>query len=86
MIKQFLLLCLLNIFLSGITAQPNKATGKVKPFNGRPTIFINDKPEYPMIYSLTDIPGGRLTWEEMPQHNIKRMAEAGVKIFCFSIF
>lgn len=67
-------------------AQPNKVTGKVKPFNGRPTIFINDKPEYPMIYSLTDVPGGRLTWEEMPQHNIKRMAEAGVKIFCFSIF
>ena len=43
-------------------AQTGKGiTGKVAMHSGRATLFVNDKPVYPMIYSLTDTPGGRWT-------------------------
>jgi len=53
---------------------------RVAPFNNRPTIFINNTPEYPMIYSLTDVPGGRWSWEELPRYNLKSFCELGVKL------
>jgi hypothetical protein len=39
-----------------------------------------------MIYALTDLPSGRLTYEEMPQHNIEQFCKARVKIFYFNLF
>jgi hypothetical protein len=63
-----------------------KRTGEVKQYKGRPTIFINDTPEPPMIYALTDTPGGRWSWDELAQHNIKRFYESGIKIFQLDIF
>ena len=75
------------LFLSlTVCIHAEKYSAEVKNFNGKPTLVINGKPEYPMIYALTDLPGGRLTWEEMPQHNIKRMYDAGVRIFYFCLF
>ncbi|HEY5916963.1 MAG TPA: hypothetical protein VIU13_06155, partial [Chryseolinea sp.] len=37
-------------------------------------------PEYPMFYSLTDVPGGRWSWEEVPRYNLKSFCEIGVKL------
>ena len=55
-------------------------SGKVEMQNNRPTIFINGKPEYPMIYALTDVPGGRWTWEEVPRYNMKSFCNLGIKL------
>ena len=63
----------------------NPHSAEVKPACGKPTLYVDGKPEYPMIYALTDLPGGRLTYEEMPQHNIRRMYDAGVRIFYFCL-
>ena len=53
--------------------------GKVAAFKGRPTIFINDKPTYPMIYAITE--GGRSTWEETPSRNLHNFGEIGFTLF-----
>ena len=47
---------------AGISVQPS--SGQVRLYQGKPTLFINDKPVYAMLYALTDVPGGRWTWEE----------------------
>jgi len=49
--------------------------------HNRPTIFINNKPESPVIYALTDTPGGRWTWEELAQHNIRQFCSSGIRLF-----
>ncbi|EDY83224.1 hypothetical protein VDG1235_2849 [Verrucomicrobiia bacterium DG1235] len=33
-----------------------------------------------MVYSLTDVPSGRWSWEELPQHNIARFCEKGIQL------
>lgn len=53
---------------------------------GRPTLFINNQPFYPMIYALTDVPGGRWSWEEVPQRNIRLFSEAGIRLFQVDLF
>jgi hypothetical protein len=47
---------------------------------GRPTLLVNGRPEYPMLYSLTDVPGGRWSWEEMPRRGIASFCAAGVRL------
>ena len=54
---------------------------RVENYMGKPTIIINHKPEAPVFYALTDIPGGRWSWEEMPQHNIQQFCEHGIRLF-----
>lgn len=39
-----------------------------------------------MIYALTDVPGGRWSWEELPQHNLKVFAEYGFRLFQLDLF
>ncbi|MCK5571570.1 MAG: hypothetical protein KAJ12_02365, partial [Bacteroidetes bacterium] len=56
-------------------------TSKVWMHLGRPTFFINDQPLYPMVYALTDVPGGRWSWEEVPQHNIQNFCEHGIRLY-----
>lgn len=84
----FVVLALRLSFGMGLCQTPTQIplAGKVEQWNGRPTIFINNKPTYPMIYALTDLPSGRLTYEEMPQHNIHQFCKAGVKMFYFCLF
>jgi hypothetical protein len=53
---------------------------KVAMYKNRPTIFINDTPEYPMLYALTDVPGGRWTWEEVPRYNMRSFCQAGIRL------
>ncbi len=84
------LLPLLNgVTLARAAAQPaptSGLTGKVAMHNGRATLLIDDKPVYPMIYSLTDTPGGRWTWEEIPRENIENFTQAGVKLIQVDIW
>ena len=77
---------ILFFILLSATISAQKYSAEIKNFNGKPSLFVNGKFEYPMIYALTDVPSGRLTWEEMPQHNIKRMYDAGVRTFLFCLF
>ena len=45
---------------------PNKAyNAKVKDHLNIPTIFINGQAHSPIQYGLTDVPGGRWSWEEL---------------------
>jgi len=86
---------MLMLLLTGIAATPSRGqtpfgslplTGEVKPHLGSPTLHINGQPQIPYIYALTDVPGGRWTWEEVPQWNIKQFCQAGVQQFYFPIF
>ncbi len=45
---------------------------------GRPTLIINGIPHAPLIYALTDCPGGRWSWEEVPGRNIELFGRQGV--------
>jgi hypothetical protein len=49
--------------------------------NGRPMILLDGVPCYPMIHALTDVPSGRWSWEELPQHNIRNFVRHGIRIF-----
>lgn len=57
-----------------------QTSGEVRVHNGRPTLYINGHPEYPMFYSLTDVPGGRWAWEEVPRYNLKSFCDLGVRL------
>jgi len=61
-------------------------TGEVKQYKGKPTIHISGKPESPVIYALPDVPGGRWSWDEIPQHNINQFCQQGVKLYQLDIF
>jgi hypothetical protein len=84
---------LLLAILAGCTSNPESSmfgglplTGEVKLYQGNPTIHINGKPQISYIYALPDIPGGRWSWEEVPQWNIKQFCDAGVNQFYMTIF
>ena len=48
---------------------------------GRPSLFVRGRPVQPVLYSLTDMPGGRWTWEEIPNRNISLFASRGFELF-----
>lgn len=58
---------------------------KIQNYNNRPTIFIDNKPVPPVIYALTDWPGGRLSYEESTVFSLKRFASAGVNLYQLDI-
>jgi len=62
-------------------ASPAPVSSEVRMHNNRPTLFINAVPESPVIYALTDTPGGRWSWEELPQHNISQVCPQGIRLF-----
>ncbi|WP_157853816.1 beta-galactosidase [Thermoflavifilum aggregans] len=55
-------------------------------YQGKPAIWINDEPVYPMIYALPDVPGGRWAWYEIPRHTIQTFCEQGIRIYQVDIF
>jgi hypothetical protein len=66
------------------SASPPKAipiSARVSMHLGRPTPLINNRPVQPMIYALTDVPGGRWSWEELARHNIRSFYEEGITLF-----
>ena len=74
------------IMLSSLCSSSAQIAGSVKIYNGRPVIMINDQPQYPLIYSLTDVPGGRWSWEELPNYNIQNFYKNGFRLFQLDIF
>ena len=59
---------------------------EVRPGRGKPTLFLNGQPVYPAFYALTDCPGGRWSFEEEPQANLRRFAAAGFRLFQVDLF
>ncbi len=59
---------------------------EVRLHNGRPTIFINAEQYSPIIYALTDCPGGRLSFEEIPGRSVRGFADMGFKLFQLDIW
>ncbi|HZF64417.1 MAG TPA: hypothetical protein VEZ55_08035, partial [Chitinophagaceae bacterium] len=53
----------------------------VKQHLGRPALFVNDKVEAPAFYSLTHAYGGRWSWEEVAQRNIKIFCNSGTSLY-----
>ena len=49
-------------------------------------MVINGKVQYPMIHALTDVPSGRWSWEELPQHNIRNFCESGLRLYQLDLF
>jgi hypothetical protein len=71
----------LGAALAGVAvAAPLSARVEVR--NGRPTLLVDGAPEVPMLYALTDVPGGRFSWEDVPARNVREFARtAGVRLF-----
>ena len=59
---------------------------RVENRDGRPRLVINGVEEVPLLYGLTDAPGSRWTWEEMPARNIAVFASNGVRLFLADIW
>lgn len=72
--------CSLILLITSCGFCQNPISAKVTLSNGRPTLYINDIPEYPIFYSLTDVPGGRWSWEEVPRYNLKSFCDIGIKL------
>jgi hypothetical protein len=73
----------LNLFLllASVSAQiPEPISAGVQMYNGAPTIMLNGQPQNPMIYALTDVPGGRWSWEELPRYNMQSFCYHGFKL------
>lgn len=79
--KPFLFSLIILIFAYCVNGQtPDALSAEVKPYNGRPLIFLNGQPTYPVIYALTDVPGGRWAWEELTRYNLQTFCAQGIKL------
>jgi len=58
----------------------------IRPWRGKPTLFIRDEPTYACFYALTDCLGGRFSFEEGPRQSIKQFVDAGFKLFQLDLF
>jgi hypothetical protein len=56
-------------------------SAEVKPFHGRPTLFVNGQPQAPTFYALTHAYGGRWSWEEAPARNLANFCQIGFRLF-----
>lgn len=61
-------------------------SASVELIRNRPTLVINGEPQAPLIYALSDCPGARLSWEEVPQHNIAEFHRRGVRLFQLDVW
>ena len=71
---------------SAFHSTPPGIRARVTDYRGRPTIFINNRPVAPVFYALTDVPGGRRSWDEVPQHNVERFCADGIRLFQVDVF
>jgi hypothetical protein len=71
----------LSPFLRSYQTPREPRTGAVHPRAGRPLIHIDGQPCLPMLYALTDVPSGRWSWEELPQHTIGAFGARGIRLF-----
>ncbi len=69
-----------------LEAKKQPMTSTIDNRDGRPRLMINGVEQAPLLYGLTDAPGSRWTWEEMPARNIAVFASNGVKLFLADIW
>ena len=84
--RKILLFWICTAFVCIAYTQPTALNAKVEMYNGRPVIMLNEKPEYPAIYALTDVPGGRWSWEEIPSYNMRSFCEHGFRLVQVDLF
>ncbi|MCC6410953.1 MAG: hypothetical protein IT270_04805 [Saprospiraceae bacterium] len=77
--RHLLLLCL--VVLTQTSNAQRTWNSEVKNHLDRPTLFVNGKPQTPLMYALSDAPGGRWSWEEINQHNIRQFYADGIRLF-----
>ncbi len=90
---RFYILLALFLLCIQVTAQKNTKvkmpkkplSAKVDMHLNRPAVFINGQPQASVIYGLTDVPGGRWSWEEQAQHNLGVFCERGVRMYQLDI-
>jgi hypothetical protein len=79
-----------DLFRTGVdveSPQPKVTlNAEVRLRDGRPTILINGQPESPIIYALTDCPGGRWPWEELPAESMANFVRQGFRLFQVDIW
>ena len=78
----FILALLLSVAVSAQNSAhftPINAT--VKPYKGKPAIFLNGEPIAPQFYALTDVPTGNMADMPVAERCIKSFAEAGFKLY-----
>ena len=83
-LRFLLLLAAFSLVAIAVDAAP--LTARVRLMNQRPQLMIDDQAVLPIFYSLTDSPGGRWTWEEVPRHNLEQFARIGFRQFAISIW
>ena len=59
---------------------------EVKPYKGRPALYINGVPTVPQFYALTDRPTGNRSYVALPSHSIAQFAKAGFKLYQLDIW
>ncbi|MDO8368145.1 MAG: beta-galactosidase [Saprospiraceae bacterium] len=74
-------LALLLVLLPSLLLAQRPQSAEIRLLNGQPTLYVNQQPELPFMYALTHVTGGRWSWEELPAHNLRRMGEAGIRLF-----
>ncbi|GAB4025922.1 hypothetical protein [Spirosoma gilvum] len=77
--KVYLLLAL--CLLSSISIAQTTQSAEVKPYQGRPTLFVNGKPQTPAFYALTHAYGGRWSWEEVAARNLNNFCQIGFRLY-----
>lgn len=73
-------------FLKATALAALPAAAAIRPHNGKPALYIRDKPVYPCFYALTDCAGGRFSFDEGPRQSIRQFVEAGFKLFQLDLF
>ncbi len=69
-----------------IIAMDKPLGARVEKQGDRPCLLINGRVVSPLFYGLTDCPGSRWSWEEVPARNIQIFAENGVSLFQVDIW
>jgi hypothetical protein len=72
--------------LPALALAPKPLNAAVRPWHGKPTLFLRDQPTYACFYALTDCIGGRFSFEEGPRQSIRQFVEAGFKLFQLDLF
>ena len=70
----------------GLLSAQTVERAEVKPYMGRPALYINGVPTVPQFYALTDRPTGNRSYESQPSHSIALFAQAGFKLFQLDIW
>lgn len=58
----------------------------VRNHQGRPTLFVDDRPVTPDFYALTHNYGVCRSWYERPARNLRAFAEAGIRLFQVDLY